>query len=736
MLLLVGICCAPLHASSDPYSSEYEQSPSPEYHISRKGQLLAEERQEQFRKRISVQDAVGQGVPLTPVAQRRLENELRVDDTPARTESSRFAAKLAAIVLLCGILALRTFGNEFGELLNRRRNPWARKNLRKSSSAKLRAAAHRANDVNPTLSSDPTTAVGESAANPTPPELSPAGAFLVHTQKRLGELRRLLRQIGRTTLPGAKRRPLTELRRQVRLLRTGANLPELRPVYQLTLALEGLLKQFGDRANYVTPSSLRTVAGGLDLLEELCAPGVRTDLLNDPPLRILAVDDDPLSLSAVCSALKRALPVPDLAGSSEAALALTTQQAYDVIFLDVLMPGVDGFDLCRQIHGTAANAGTPVVYITALSDFQSWARSILSGGSDLIGKPFLSFEIMVKAITLAARRRLQRNQQPAVESICKGAAATAVTVSTAAGHADESLGGRGNRPTPASRYTVPVTATTTNPTQLANEATAQILNETFLARASAAVGGLRELSQTIFQTRDASTRQELLADFYLQLHPLTLNAATADAHPALRLCGALQGLIKKLLESPDSGTPSTLMTIASSVELLEDLCRSGIQRDAAFDSPVRMLIVDDDPVARRALDCALQMNFGRPESVDGGEAALKSAAQNTYDVIFLDVQMPDLDGFTVCSRIHETAANRTTPVVFVTVESDLTARSQATVSGGSDLVGKPFLTAEVTLKALTFALRGRLEKSSATHHLASVPDDESTRRAELDVVAA
>jgi CheY-like chemotaxis protein len=72
--------------------------------------------------------------------------------------------------------------------------------------------------------------------------------------------------------------------------------------------------------------------------------------------------------------------------------------------------------------------------------------------------------------------------------------------------------------------------------------------------------------------------------------------------------------------------------------------------------------------------------------------------------------MPGMDGFAACLRIHETVQNRTTPVAFVTSHSDLRARSQSTVSGGSDLIGKPFLTAELTVKALTLALRGRLQK--------------------------
>jgi CheY-like chemotaxis protein len=69
-----------------------------------------------------------------------------------------------------------------------------------------------------------------------------------------------------------------------------------------------------------------------------------------------------------------------------------------------------------------------------------------------------------------------------------------------------------------------------------------------------------------------------------------------------------------------------------------------------------------------------------------------------------------MDGFEVSSRIRDTVPNRATPVVFVTGQSDFDARAQMSRNGGNDLMGKPFLTSEITVKALTFALRGRLQQ--------------------------
>jgi DNA-binding response OmpR family regulator len=73
------------------------------------------------------------------------------------------------------------------------------------------------------------------------------------------------------------------------------------------------------------------------------------------------------------------------------------------------MPGMDGFDLCTKIRGISENKATPVIFVTSLTDFKSRARSSLSGGTDLIAKPFMFMELSVKALTYVLRSRMLRN---------------------------------------------------------------------------------------------------------------------------------------------------------------------------------------------------------------------------------------------------------------------------------------------------------------------------------------
>jgi CheY-like chemotaxis protein len=528
--------------------------------------------------------------------------------------------------------------------------------------------------------------------------------FFAEAAEALVDLRRRLVEIAQAPAESGRQTMLVELSSRIGSLKGKARLPAVLPVWQLAFALEWLVKQLAGETSRVTPSTLRTVTSALELLGELCRPGLRADLCTTPPIRLLAVDDDAISRYAIAFALKKGINQPDLAEHGEAALTLARQHAYDVIFLDVHMPGMNGFELCPAIHETPGNEVTPVVFVTAQNDFEAHARLELCGGNDLIGKPFLPFEITVKALTLALQRRLLQGNHPVTTASCpapKAEAAATEHDSRRNGseltdlrapwggleHSDQSL------PTPAEE-------------QIANG---------FFDRASAHLGQLSDFVQSVAQ--EGGARPETMVDLYLGINALVPPAEFLKCQPAFQVTAALEALLKKLLEAPERWTPSMGPTITAAVTLLEELCVRGSETNWKNSPPLRMLVVDDDAVSRRIISGALQLAFTRPYSASDGEAALALAAETKFDVIFLDVEMPGMDGFTVCPAIHATLANRHTPVVFVTGHSDLASRKLSVQCGGSDFITKPFLCSELTLKALTFAIRGRLHRTAPAGEL-------------------
>ena len=90
------------------------------------------------------------------------------------------------------------------------------------------------------------------------------------------------------------------------------------------------------------------------------------------------------------------------------------------------------------------------------------------------------------------------------------------------------------------------------------------------------------------------------------------------------------------------------------------------------------------------------------------------AGERAFDVIFIDVALKGIDGYAVCGMLRQIAMHYYTPVVLVTDRFDASARADADARGADDLISKPLLAVEVTLKALILALRYRLAGGGAT----------------------
>jgi CheY-like chemotaxis protein len=268
-----------------------------------------------------------------------------------------------------------------------------------------------------TAPSQPTREVTSEEQKKVPPPATAARQSLIDSMpSRLQSMRNSLQAAQREPVPTARQSLLEDLRVQLHALKEMADVSELLSVWQVSSALAGLVRQLAARPSNVTAHRLGSVANGLDLLASLCQPGVEADLSSTPPIRLLAVDDDLLSRHAVTLSLKQVFNQPDVAANAEAALAQASVIAYDVVFLDVQMPRMDGFELCAKIRETSLNRNTPVVFVTCQSDLEARAKSSLSGGVDLIAKPFLTFELTVKALVLTLRARLEKRplKEPAI----------------------------------------------------------------------------------------------------------------------------------------------------------------------------------------------------------------------------------------------------------------------------------------------------------------------------------
>ena len=156
----------------------------------------------------------------------------------------------------------------------------------------------------------------------------------------------------------------------------------------------------------VNSSTLRTIQQTIEFIGTLLR-NRSFEVARDPAkAHILAVDDDPENCASIQMALEtaglRTTCMPDPA----AALAELASQSYDLIVLDVRMPGMDGFELCHQIRELPQHAATPIIFLTGLATPEHREQSMLSGGSDFIGKPFNLHELTLKTMTLILKNQL------------------------------------------------------------------------------------------------------------------------------------------------------------------------------------------------------------------------------------------------------------------------------------------------------------------------------------------
>ena len=97
------------------------------------------------------------------------------------------------------------------------------------------------------------------------------------------------------------------------------------------------------------------------------------------------------------------------AGNGQDALYILEKVEIDIILLDIMMPGLDGFEVCRTIKANEENRMIPVVLLTALDDMDTKVRGIEAGADDFITKPPNKTELLARIKSLIRIRRLNKS---------------------------------------------------------------------------------------------------------------------------------------------------------------------------------------------------------------------------------------------------------------------------------------------------------------------------------------
>jgi len=126
--------------------------------------------------------------------------------------------------------------------------------------------------------------------------------------------------------------------------------------------------------------------------------------------------------------------------------------------------------------------------------------------------------------------------------------------------------------------------------------------------------------------------------------------------------------------------------------------------------PPRVLVVDDEPQIRRALRLVLRANGYEVVEVGTGEAALDSLTVQTFDLMILDLMLPDLNGVEVCRRLREWSR---LPVVVLSAHGEEEVKVRALDEGADDYVTKPFSAPELLARMRSAIRRVQVEAAPA-----------------------
>jgi DNA-binding response OmpR family regulator len=116
--------------------------------------------------------------------------------------------------------------------------------------------------------------------------------------------------------------------------------------------------------------------------------------------RVLVVEDDPVIQLLVSEVLRAESYDVRLADDGESGLALVREDPPELVVLDVMMPGLDGYEVLGHLRADPATAGIPVLLMTALNSSDDVARGFAAGADDYLRKPFATEDLLASVKSL------------------------------------------------------------------------------------------------------------------------------------------------------------------------------------------------------------------------------------------------------------------------------------------------------------------------------------------------
>ena len=404
--------------------------------------------------------------------------------------------------------------------------------------------------------------------------------------------------------------------------------------------------------------------------------------------RVLLVDDDPLVVHLYERGLAQFGFKVTSAANGIAAMQALRDSIPDALVLDLMMPKLSGAEVLRFLRGRPETQSIPVIILSnaymdplahdaarlganrGLSKFACTPSLLASALNDLLeGRPFEASHDQLLAAPA---------ERPSAPVPNPDTADTSPEVSK------------------------PIGPTTSPPAEKPDPR--EPARKQLAAHSPAVTRKLRESYQALLQTREERDRKLRLEVFYRQVHFITSVAGVAGYQPTAQMAAALEALLFGMMDRPVEISPSLDRTISMALEFLLEQLETPQEMNGDMATP-NVLVVDDDKLCNRMVVTALRNAQMKAKGTEDPELALRWLHQENYNLVLLDVDMPGMDGLEFCKRLRAVPGYDKAPVIFVTLHCDFETRTKTLLSGGTDLISKPILPAELAVRAVMYFLR-------------------------------
>jgi DNA-binding response OmpR family regulator len=398
--------------------------------------------------------------------------------------------------------------------------------------------------------------------------------------------------------------------------------------------------------------------------------------------KILIIEDDQIVASIYRNKLSVEGYSVEIAPDGEAGLQAVQKNRPDAVILDLMLPKISGVDVMKKLRAQPEFRTLPIIvfsntYLTNMVQ-EAWK----AGATKCLSKANCTPKQVIDV----------------VRSVVAGSSAGAPPAGESTSAA-QTRAAAGATAAPAGSVAA---------TDADSEFQAE-LRKSFIDSLPATLAALRTLLKSMIKGESELARLKHIHEMYRRIHALTGNAGITGMQQIAQMSDALEALLKELYEKPKNINTSTLRTVASAVDFLGILFEHGSLSDKGELPPAQILVVDDEAISRRAITYALEKAKLKSVNVEDPRVAFKMLSENKFDLVFLDVDMPEMNGFELCAKLRALAAHKHTPVVFVTALTGIESRANSMMSGGNDFIAKPFLFIELSVKALVHVLRGQLK---------------------------